>query len=180
MERVIIIAVSLLSTVAALADIPESLAKKAQTDRILKLLAEMNNVDFKKAAERDSKGRLTYEYKDIRQKILQISEPIELAKLIVLAHYIGCPADASTWIVDRNFLYAVGISDMKRLKSHPDFADAMLFIKNAIRLDAHSGEEFNEVIETSRDIPKIDKHFPKEKNRTAYLRRSFEKRSTAP
>lgn len=143
--------------------IPESSAKKAQTDRILKLLAEINGVDLKKSTQRDSNGKLTYEYKDIRQRILRISDPIELAKLIVLVHYIGYPADASTWIVDRNFSYAVGISDMKRLKSHPDFADAMLFIKNAIRLDAHSGEEFDEVIEASRDIPRIDKYFPKKK-----------------
>lgn len=181
MGRVLKITLCILAaTAAALADIPESSAKKAQTDRILKLLSEMNNVDLKKSTQRDSNGKLTYEYKDIRQRILRISDPIELAKLIVLAHYIIYPADADTWIADRNFSYVVGISDMKRLKNHPDFADAMLFIKNAIRLDAHSGEEFDEVIEASRDVPKIDKYFPKEKTRTAYLRRSFEKRAAAP
>ena len=164
MGRVLKITLCILAaTAAALADIPESSAKKAQTDRILKLLAEINGVDLKKSTQRDSNGKLTYEYKNIRQRILRISDPIELAKLIVLTHYIGYPADASTWIVDRNFSYAVGIYDMKRLKSHPDFADAMLFIKNAIRLDAHSGEEFDEVIEASRDIPRIDKYFPKKK-----------------
>lgn len=164
MGRVLKITLCILAaTAAALADIPESSAKKAQTDNILKLLSEMNNVDFKKSTQRDSNDNLTYEYKDIRQKILRISDPIELAKLIVLAHYIIYPADADTWIADRNFSYVVGISDMKRLKSHPDFADAMLFIKSAIRLDAHSGEEFDEVIEAARDVPKIDKYFPKKK-----------------
>ena len=49
MGRVLKITLCILAaTAAALADIPESSAKKAQTDRILKLLSEMNNVDFKK------------------------------------------------------------------------------------------------------------------------------------
>lgn len=102
--------------------------------------------------------------REITKKLSDYDNPLELARLMVLSNYMIRALDSPNRI--SNIFSAItegfGMQRLKALKTHTDFTEAMLLIKNSIKLDAGIAYMFSEVIWEARDIENIKKHFREE------------------
>lgn len=102
--------------------------------------------------------------REITKKLSDYDSPLELARLMVLSNYMIRALDNPNRI--SNIFSAItegfGMQRLKALKTHTDFTEAMLLIKNSIKLDAGIAYMFSEVIWEARDIENIKKHFREE------------------
>ena len=102
--------------------------------------------------------------REITKKLSDYDNPLELARLMVLSNYMIRVLDNPNRI--SNIFSAItegfGMQRLKALKTHTDFTEAMLLIKNSIKLDAGIAYMFSEVIWEARDIENIKKHFREE------------------
>lgn len=102
--------------------------------------------------------------REITKKLSDYDNPLELARLMVLSNYMIRALDNPNRI--SNIFSAItegfGMQRLKALKTHTDFTEAMLLIKNSIKLDAGIAYMFSEVIWEARDIENIKKHFREE------------------
>ena len=135
------------------------LRKYERNMEILGILNLLNNVNMEELYLFDSeKKRYSYDFSREKEAISEIKDPIVLAKLIVICYYMAYPQEMDTVQFDQCFNLC-GILEMQRFKDHEKFPEAMLFIQDAIRLDAGYSQNFTEVIVSARDNPKIQKYF---------------------
>lgn len=135
------------------------IADKQNNEKILNSLLSINS-SYKGAAPAVSD--------ECKREIIKIlsnyDNPLEVARLMVLSNYMIRALDSPNRI--SNIFSAItegfGMQRLKALKTHQDFTEAMLFIKNSIKLDAGISYKFSEVIWEARDIENVKKHFRKE------------------
>lgn len=135
------------------------IADKQNNEKILNSLLSINS-SYKGAAPAVSD--------ECKREIIKIlsnyDNPLEVARLMVLSNYMIRALDSPNRI--SNIFSAItegfGMQRLKALKTHQDFTEAMLFIKNSIKLDAGISYKFSEIIWEARDIENVKKHFRKE------------------
>ena len=135
------------------------IADKQNNEKILNSLLSINS-SYKGAAPAVSD--------ECKREIIKIlsnyDNPLEVARLMVLSNYMIRALDSPNRI--SNIFSAItegfGMQRLKALKTHTDFTEAMLLIKNSIKLDAGIAYMFSEVIWEARDIENIKKHFREE------------------
>lgn len=140
---------------ACLADVSDCRIKRAENAKIIGILKTLNEAsDFTK----ENSGKNFSKSGEFSELVNSVKEPMQMAKLIVLCHYLAYPESAGTEAIDANF-NAFGISLMGRFKDSEDFAEAMKFVERAISMDAGESVAFMELIWEARDSEKIKENF---------------------
>ena len=144
----------------AFADLEDSRKKQAANAEIISFLLEINSLDLAKTSQyNEAERKYTYNY-DMQKRLSRFSDPLQFAKAFIFAHYLAWPGNTYDWQIDRIFC-AVDLQYILKYKRHKNFLDALIFIEDAIRKDAHLNEQFSEILLQAKDIAVVKERYGK-------------------